>query len=169
MINEYSVNAFCCEDISKIENYDKAVADKTQSWHCHHKVEILPCGNFTPKDLKKYGLYYHRPANELVFLTLSQHTAVHNSHRYVSDDVREKLRQAKLGNKNPNFGKSRPNETKAKISSAHKGMKIPHNIRKKISEKLKGIHWYNNGIITVGARECPPSFVRGRLVHKPSV
>lgn len=28
---------WCCEDISKIENYDKAIADKTQTWVCHHK------------------------------------------------------------------------------------------------------------------------------------
>lgn len=41
MINEFNVNAFCCEDISKIENYDKAVADKTQTWHCHHKNGIV--------------------------------------------------------------------------------------------------------------------------------
>ena len=29
MINEHNTYAFCSEDISKIENYDKAIADKT--------------------------------------------------------------------------------------------------------------------------------------------
>ena len=29
MINEAGAYAYCCEDISKIENYDKAVADKS--------------------------------------------------------------------------------------------------------------------------------------------
>ncbi len=29
MIYEIGAYAFCCEDISKIENYDKAVADTT--------------------------------------------------------------------------------------------------------------------------------------------
>jgi hypothetical protein len=29
MINEHNTYAFCCEDISKIENFDKAMADKT--------------------------------------------------------------------------------------------------------------------------------------------
>lgn len=31
---------YCCEDISLIENYEKAVNDKTQTWCCHHKLEI---------------------------------------------------------------------------------------------------------------------------------
>ena len=29
MINETQAKKYCCEDISNIENYDKAVADKT--------------------------------------------------------------------------------------------------------------------------------------------
>lgn len=29
MINEKQAQKYCCEDISNIENYDKAMADKT--------------------------------------------------------------------------------------------------------------------------------------------
>lgn len=29
MINEHYAHAYCCEDISKIENYNKAIADNT--------------------------------------------------------------------------------------------------------------------------------------------
>ena len=29
MVNEKKVRRYCCEDISKIENYAQAVADKT--------------------------------------------------------------------------------------------------------------------------------------------
>ena len=29
MISERMAKKFCCEDISKIENYEKAIADKT--------------------------------------------------------------------------------------------------------------------------------------------
>ena len=36
MIN---VKKFCCEDISKIENYAAAIADTTQTWECHHRME----------------------------------------------------------------------------------------------------------------------------------
>lgn len=44
MINEDKVENFCCEDFSLIENYDKAVADKEQVWHCHHRLEICENG-----------------------------------------------------------------------------------------------------------------------------
>lgn len=35
---------YCCEDISKIENYEEAVADTTQMWHCHHRLELVKTG-----------------------------------------------------------------------------------------------------------------------------
>jgi len=38
-----------------------------------------------------------------------------------NDESRERMRQAKLGNKNPNFGKSRSLETRKKISLANSG------------------------------------------------
>ena len=77
MINEYCAKSFCCEDLSLIENYDKAIADTTQTWECHHRGEILPCGRFSRDDLKKFGLYYKRPASELIFLTPSAHRQLH--------------------------------------------------------------------------------------------
>ena len=78
MINEYCAKKFCCEDISLIENYALAVADQTQTWDCHHRGEILPCGRYEAKDLKKFGLYYNRPACELIFLTHAEHASLHH-------------------------------------------------------------------------------------------
>ena len=40
MINEYQAKRYCKEDLSKIENYDKAIADTSQIWDCHHRTEI---------------------------------------------------------------------------------------------------------------------------------
>ena len=40
MISLRTVTKYCGEDISKIENYDKAIADTTQMWICHHRLEI---------------------------------------------------------------------------------------------------------------------------------
>ena len=39
MINESQARKYCKEDISKIKNYDLAIADITQTWHCHHTDE----------------------------------------------------------------------------------------------------------------------------------
>lgn len=71
-----------CYDYTKIENYDKAISDKDETWDCHHRSEILPCGNFSRDTLKKYGLYYNRQAEELIFLTHSEHTKLHITHNY---------------------------------------------------------------------------------------
>lgn len=77
MINECNAKKFCCEDLRLIENYELAVNDTTQTWDCHHRGEVLPCGRFSRDDLKKFGLYYKRPASELIFLTHSEHRRLH--------------------------------------------------------------------------------------------
>ena len=81
MINEDNARLFCCDDLSNIENYDLAIRDTTQTWHCHHRAEILPCGNFYIADLQQNNLYFHRPANELIFLTPHDHKAIHSKNR----------------------------------------------------------------------------------------
>lgn len=40
MIKEMSAYAFCKEDISKIENYEEAVNDKSQCWDCNHLKDL---------------------------------------------------------------------------------------------------------------------------------
>ena len=77
MINEVYAKKYCSDDISLIENYELAINDTTQTWDCHHRGEILPCGRFSHNDLKKFGLYYKRPAAELIFLTHSEHRRLH--------------------------------------------------------------------------------------------
>ena len=77
MICERTVKRFCCEDLSLIENYELAVNDTTQTWDCHHRGEVLPCGRFSRDDLKKFGLYFNRPAAELIFLTKAEHIRLH--------------------------------------------------------------------------------------------
>ena len=77
MICEETAKNYCCEDLSLIENYDKAIDDTTQTWHCHHRGEILPCGRFSRDDLKKFGLYFYRPASELIFIKKFNHLSLH--------------------------------------------------------------------------------------------
>lgn len=86
MICISTIKKYCKEDISKIENYDKAIADKSQVWCCHHRDEIrtLPSGMIalrTTEELKECGRYYDCPANELIFLTKSEHIKLHNEVR----------------------------------------------------------------------------------------
>ena len=99
MINVKGVKRFCCEDISTIENYELAVADTKRVWCCHHRLEYNEStGKFTLSFvLKKRGLYYHRPASELIFMTLSDHRALH----FKDPRIAEKMK----GEKHPRHGR----------------------------------------------------------------
>ena len=79
MINEYNAKRFCSEDISLIENYHEAIADQTMMWDTHHRRECDSEGRtlFTHKQLKEMGLYFNRPASELIFVTRSMHCKLH--------------------------------------------------------------------------------------------
>ena len=169
MINENYAKEFCRDDISLIENYDKAIVDKTQTWHCHHRRETI----FSRKDLIEIGEYYNRPACELIFLTPFEHIRLHHLGKNVSAEARKKMSEA-------NKGKHLSAETRKKISETRKGKSLSAETRKKMSEarinkpksaetrkKLsvaqKGTHWYNNGVICIRAKTCPEGFVPGRI------
>lgn len=135
MVNKAYAKKYCSEDISKIENYDKAIADTTQTWICHHRdeVKILPSGIKvirTPNDLIEDGRYYKCPANELIFLTRSEHIRLHSKTltgehnpmygRTHSDETCKKLSEAAKGKLNPMYGKTHSDESRRKISEAQK-------------------------------------------------
>ena len=142
MINENYAKEFCRDDISLIENYDKAVADKSCVWHCHHRRETI----FSRKDLIEIGEYYNRPACELIFLTKSEHHRLHN-----------------LGKPAWNKGKHLSAETRKKMSEARINKPKSAETRKKLSVAQNGKHWYNNGDTSILAKTCPDGFVPGRL------
>ena len=63
MINELHAYAYCCEDISKIENYDSAINDENHIWDCHHRLELQGDFKNSAELLKKCKLYYNVPAS----------------------------------------------------------------------------------------------------------
>ena len=162
MINLKNVKKFCKDDFSLIENYDKAIADNTQTWVCHHRRETI----YSAKELIEIGEYYNRPACELIFLTKTEHRRLHT-----------------IGKNNPMYGHSvkefmsdeKYAEWKENVSKGHIGLhwtlkkpRKPLNdeSRNKISVKCAirnyGRHWYNNGMQNVFTYECPEGFVQGR-------
>lgn len=83
MICYETIVDYCREDISLIENYDIA-ANSPDKYDCHHRLEIQNGKEISVKELKEQGLYYNRPANELIFITHSEHTAMHGKFRCVN-------------------------------------------------------------------------------------
>ena len=140
MINVIQAKKYCRDDISKIENYDKAIADKTQTWHLHHRLELTLDGEFalTHKQLKMHDMYYNRPYYELIFLTRAEHIRLHGMN--ISDDTRKKISEANKGKSSPRKGVTLSEETRRKISEARKGLTLSEEHRRKISEALKGGH-----------------------------
>ena len=109
MISEICAKMLCKEDISLIENYDKAINDTTQLWHCHHReeVKVLPSGMTvlrSRQDLIDNDRYYNCPANELVFLTPTEHKSLHSCNR--STSTIRKIIEANKGKTRSVFGKA---------------------------------------------------------------
>lgn len=105
MIKAYNVKSYCCEDISLIENYKEAIESET-IYDCHHRLEIQNGIVQSAKQLEEQGLYWNRPASELIFLTHSDHIALHTSHR--------------TKELNPLYGKQRSIESNKKTSESIK-------------------------------------------------
>ena len=116
MINEYYAKLYCKEDISKIENYHKAIADTTQVWNCHHRTEIW--WNCTAQELIDNECYYNRKACELIFLTKSEHNKLHAVNR--TKDTRRKLSESKKGKISPH--KCKTNSIFGRAFKEHYGM-----------------------------------------------
>lgn len=162
MICIAQANKYCRDDISKIENYDKAIADTTQTWECHHRLGLT----HSHQELERLGLYENRPAEELVFLTPSEHMSLHHAgkplsdehrkklsesgkgkhskphkphkpHKPFSDETRKKMSDAMKGERNPMYGKTRSDETRRKISESQKGKPKSDETKRKIAESQK--------------------------------
>ena len=131
MISEAQARKYCKEDISLIENYEIAVNDQTQIWHCHHRRETI----YTRECLIEIGEYYHRPACELIFLTKTEHNKIHKTGnknwlgKHLSDDTKKKISESRIG-------KHLSDDTKKKMSESRIGKHLSDDTKKKISKSL---------------------------------
>lgn len=151
-----------CKDYENIENYKKALADNFKGWCCHHRLETWNSDgkrravDITAAELQALGMYWNRPASELIFLTVGEHSSLHKP----SEETKKKMREAQKGNKNA-LGCKRSTETRKWLSEIKKNMTAE--TRKKIGEAKKGMHFFNNGKINIRAKECPDGFTPGRI------
>lgn len=101
-----------CNNVEKIENYESAKKDDFKGWACHHRLETHTSDggrrlvDISKEELKALGMYYHRPSEELIYLTKSEHQKLHRK-----------------GGPGPNRGKHFSEEWKRKILESKKGKK----------------------------------------------
>lgn len=96
-----------CQEYWKIENYQEAVNDQSQTWHCHHRFEIDH--NMSVLELQALGFYFGRPFCELTFLTPKEHKRLHmkgndwNKGKQFPEEWKQKRSAARKGENNPNY------------------------------------------------------------------
>ena len=125
-----------CRHPELIENYEAAIADTSQTWECHHRMEAI----YTRAELIKYGLYYDREPHQLIFLTHADHIILHKKGRKRgphSEETKAKISAAKKGKK---LG-PHSEEHKANISATAKGRIFSEETKAKMSAAKKGKHW----------------------------
>ena len=72
-----------CREIERVENFKEAEKDNFEGWVVHHRYETETSdGNprsqeLLSDELKALGMYYDRPANELIFMRRSEQTEEH--------------------------------------------------------------------------------------------
>lgn len=138
-----------CKNYQDIENFEKALKDNFKGWHCHHRLETHNSDgerrlvDISAAELLALGMYYNRPAEELIFLTISEHSKLHSE-----------------GEHNPMYGKQ--GYWKGK-TGPNKGKRLSKEHINKVAEANRGKHWYNNGKETKFCFDCLPGFVPGRL------
>ena len=139
-----------CKNYQDIENYEKALAEKNKNWEVHHRLETHNSDgerrlvDITATELKALDMYYNRPADELIFLTIYEHSRLHMKGKHLSEETRKKIGSASKGN-NYALGYKHSEEAKNKISEAMKGEKNSfygrhhtEETKNKISEAQKG-------------------------------
>lgn len=78
------MSKYCSDSIANVENYELAKADNFNGWHLHHRLETHTSdGERRPVDLSKdelnaLGMYYNRPASELIYMRNKDHIKLHH-------------------------------------------------------------------------------------------
>lgn len=173
----------CREPISKIEGYDEMIGSN-EKYVIHHRLETHDkWGNKRDESipswvLKRLGLYYYRPASELIFISISEHKKLHQTGCKFSDETKAKMSARRKGATPWNKGKTGiyTDEVRKSISESvkanwrngtYKPKPLTEEHKQKIKEDKIGRKHYTNGIVEIFIKgECPEGFRPGRIGWK---
>lgn len=149
-----------CEHPEFIENYNLAIDDKNNIWPCHHRKEEF----YTKQELIDMNMYFNVPPEDLIFCkNKEEHMKL--PHKGFDNITGHTSGNFEKGHESWNKGKSGiySKETLEKMRDKKIGTKQGKETLEKRSKAIKGRHWYNNGIISIMAYECPEGFTSGRI------
>lgn len=130
---------FCKDNISLIENYDKAI-NSEEMYVCHHRLETDL--ELSRETLINIGRYYNVPASELIFLTRAEHNIIHKTGSNHSEITKNKISEA-------HKDKHHTEETRKQMSEAQKER------FKKYEHPMKGKTAWNKGLHTASGENNP--------------
>ena len=140
-----------CKEPEKIENYEKALADNFKNWVCHHRLQTWTSDgerrlvDISVEELKALGMYYNRPASELIFLTDEEHGQLHQNGKKRSAETRRKMGEAKKGKHLSEEHKNKIGEAMKGKPGPNKGKKFSEEHKNRLSEAMKGKPGPNKG------------------------
>ena len=105
----------------------------------------------------------HKPHTEEIKRKISEANKGKNKGKRHTNETKNKMSASHIGQTSWNKGKPHTEEEKRKISEGLKKKFLSEEIRMKMSETMKGRHWYNNGKENKFCYECPEGFVPGML------
>ena len=116
-----------CTDYKKIENYTEAVRSPLK-YDLHHRLEISEMQS--KSDLIFLHLYYHRPPEELIFLSHGEHMRLHQEGKPKSVETKRKMSEAGKG------------KLKGKQNALGHHWNVSEETKRKMSEAKKGKRWH---------------------------
>lgn len=146
MINFKKLSLYCRGEFEKIENYEQALADKTQTWECHHRLELTINGEFahSGEELDRMGMYKKRPHYELILLTKKDHMNLHGKVRKQDKTRNSKISKSLTCKRRPDVSEQnkRMFTGKKPWNTGTKGLvKVEEERKQRYSKLYKGKHW----------------------------
>jgi len=163
---------YFCENIELIENYQLAKSHNFKGWVIHHRLETHTSDGekriveLTRFELDALGMYYNRPASELIYLTRGQHNTIHKKGKPCIGNIGHKVSEEtkrKMSKVDKSYMQTEAYRAALRAGKAKSNYKISDETKKKMSERRRGNHWYNNGVVQVLAKACPSGYKKGRI------